>query len=349
MAGWDTLQSLDAAGADWSALAAMSGNIFATPEWARTWWTHFGGAKPPIVLRCQRGDDTLALAPLYLQRRGPVRLLRFLGHGPADILGPICRPEDDGEASAAVVSALGEGAAGRWDMLLAERVPGGALAEALDGRLLRVEANPSLDIEGRDWEDYLATTSRNLREKLRRNTRKIEKSHGLRYLLCEDPTQLDEMLETLFRLHGMRWRGSSSFEDSRILDFHREFARLAMDRGWLRLWTMEIDEAPVAAWYGFRFGDIEAYYQSGRDPHFDRFSVGFLMLMRTIRAAFEDRVARYAFLRGDEAYKGRFATTEARLETRAIGRGPLAHAGIELGALAMRSPLVRRRAVAALR
>ena len=58
--------------------------------------------------------------------------------------------------------------------------------------------------------------------------------------------------------------------------------RHALERGWLRLWVLEADGKAVAAWYGFRFAQIDWYYQSGRDPDWERQSVGFVLLAHTI-------------------------------------------------------------------
>ena len=49
---------------------------------------------------------------------------------------------------------------------------------------------------------------------------------------------------------------------------------------------------PVAAWYGFRFAGIESYYQSGRDPEWDRHAVGAGILEHSIRQAFADGMQR---------------------------------------------------------
>jgi CelD/BcsL family acetyltransferase involved in cellulose biosynthesis len=344
----EALADLASARREWEALALRSGDIFATWEWADTWWRHFGAGRELRLLACKRDGETFAIAPLYASRRGPLRILRFLGHGPGDSLGPVCHPADRRAAGEALVQALSEDAAGPWHVLIAERLPCGPLGEAIGGRVLQSEASPALEIGNRSWDDYLASQSRNLREKLRRNTRKIERDHELRYRLCESQPEVDGALDALFRLHRARWSGDGAFE-TEVAAFHREFAMVALERGWLRLWTMEVDGEAVAAWYGFRLGSVEAYYQSGRDPRFDRFSVGFLMLMRTIRGAFEDGLERYAFLRGDEPYKDRFATEDDGLETRALGRGALARAGIACGAAGLRVPAVRRRVVAALR
>lgn len=347
--GCEPIPALEAARSEWAELAERSGNVFATWEWAHTWWRHFGNAGELALLRCVRAGEPFAVAPLYVARRGPLRILRFIGHGVGDVLGPVCDPEDVGAAGEVLSEGLRQEAAGQWNVLLAERIPVGALGPELGGNVLQVEANPALEIAGQTWDEYLASSSRNLREKLRRNTRKLERDHELSYRLCEDPDRIDATMETLFRLHGLRWSEGGAFERELVIRFHREFTAVAMERGWLRLWTMEVDGEAVAAWYGFRFGDTEAYYQSGRDPRYDRFSVGFLMMMRTLKGAFDDGLKRYAFLRGDEAYKSRFATAEHSLESRALGHGPMARAAVRAGSLALRSPRVRSRAVAAMR
>jgi CelD/BcsL family acetyltransferase involved in cellulose biosynthesis len=86
-------------------------------------------------------------------------------------------------------------------------------------------------------------------------------------------------------------------------------------RGWLRLWIMELDDEPVAVWYGFRYAGIEWYYQSGRDPARESDSVGFVLLCHTIRAALEDGAEAYWFLRGGEAYKDRFAEEDPGVQS----------------------------------
>lgn len=350
MSSCEPIESLEQGREEWRELADRSGDIFATWEWASAWWRHFGAELEPLLLRCGPPREPLAILPLCRTRRGPLRILRFLGYGPGDALGPVCAPADRAAAAAALREALAAGAGDEWNVLLAERLPVGDLGEALGGAVLQREASPELAVGGRSWEEYLASCSRNMREKLRRNTRKLEKQHRLEFRLCEDPDRLGDDLDTLIRLHRARWgAGEGAFQRDAVVAFHHDFAAAALERGWLRLWTMEIDGEPAAAWYGFRFGGAECFYQSGRDPRFDRFSIGFLMLMRTVQAAFEDGLERYAFLRGDEPYKDRLAEADPGLETRALGRGPLGRAAVGIGARALRSQAVRRRVVDAMR
>jgi CelD/BcsL family acetyltransferase involved in cellulose biosynthesis len=325
----------------WERLAARSRNVFACWEWTSTWWRHFGSPGEPAFAECRRDGEPFAILPLQAVARGPMRGLRLLGHGPGDVLGPICDPADAALAGAALRKALDE-LLGRPVLLYAERLPGGPLAEAFGGRLVKREANPSLAIAGRGWEEYLASRSRNLREKVGRGARKVERKHEVAYHLLERPEDLEPRMEALLRLHRARWGEGTNFAAPDAIAFHRDLAATMLAAGRLRLWTMSVDGTEVAAWYGFRFEGIESFYQSGRDRSYDKLSVGFLLLARTLQAAFEDGLERYDFLRGNEPYKDRFADSDSGLETRVLGRGALGRGLVLAAGGALRSPRLRR-------
>jgi CelD/BcsL family acetyltransferase involved in cellulose biosynthesis len=341
----EPVAGLDAARADWTRLGEASGNLFSTWEWATVWWRHLGGGRP-LHLVAARDDagGIAALLPLYLERERPLRVLRFVGHGPADRLVPVCAPAD----RALAAEALGEALAGRiggWHVAIADRLPGEeGWPELLGGRLLRREASPVLANEGGGWDAFLASRSKNFREQVRRRERKLGKAHELSYRLTRDAEELERDYATLVQLHHARWgAGSSSFAGVREA-MHLDFARLALERGWLRLWTLELDGRAAAAWLGFRFGGAEWYYQAGRDPELEREAVGFVLMAHTIREALNDGVDEYRLLLGGEAYKDRFATADPGLDTvvwaRGVrGRGARAAARAALAA----PPGVRRR------
>jgi CelD/BcsL family acetyltransferase involved in cellulose biosynthesis len=184
------------------------------------------------------------------------------------------------------------------------------------------------------WDDLLASRSRNFREQVGRRERKLARAHDLRFRLADDPNRLQDDLTVLFRLHLAHW-GSRSWLQGAAETFIREFSPIALERGWLRLWLLELDGRPAAAWYGFRFGGAESYYQAGRDPRWDRASVGFVLLVHSIREALRDGMSEYRFLEGNEPYKYRFANSDSLLETIAVpgsatGRAALV-AGTALG------------------
>jgi CelD/BcsL family acetyltransferase involved in cellulose biosynthesis len=187
--------------------------------------------------------------------------------------------------------------------------------------VLRDEVSPTIVIPaGSGWDDYLLDRSANFRQQVRRRTRKLSGALGIRFRFADDPGRLSADMDALIRLHGAQWGGRSrAFRGAREA-FHREFAKLALERGWLRLWLAEAEGAPVAAWYGFRFGAAEYFYQSGRDPAWDKYRLGAGLLEHSMREAFADGMREYRLLRGDEAYKQRYATETRRLLTIAVPR-----------------------------
>jgi dTDP-4-amino-4,6-dideoxygalactose transaminase/CelD/BcsL family acetyltransferase involved in cellulose biosynthesis len=323
----ERIESIDVVSEEWSSLAAETGNIFATWEWTSIWWRHFGRDRDLLVHGCYSHDGRLlALLPLYLSATRPLRLVRFLGHREADQLGPICRVADRGHAARGLLDALGRL---HLDLFVGESMPADAGWSAyLGAKVLRRTGSPVLRFNGQSWDELLSKRSANFREQVRRRERKLRRAHEVRFRLSDDPARLDDDLDTLFSLHGARWEGGGEWFTSTSERFHREFAFCALERGWLRLWILEVDGAPVAAWYGFRFGDAESYYQAGRDPAWSDSSVGFVLLVHSIRAAREDGAAEYRFLQGGEDYKYRFTADDPGLEMIGLARSAAGAAAV---------------------
>jgi dTDP-4-amino-4,6-dideoxygalactose transaminase/CelD/BcsL family acetyltransferase involved in cellulose biosynthesis len=322
------LADLDLARDDWRRLARASCNVFATWEWASLWWRRYGRGNPLIVRVRRREEECFALLPLYVWREGPLRVLRFLGHGTADELGPVCAPSDRAAAAGALRQVL---AHAKCDLLLADHLPAeDSWSSLLGGAVVQREGYPLIR-GARSWEGYLASRSGHFRKKMLWQERRLAREHELRYRLSEDPACLRSDLETLFALHAARWPEGTGF--LQYEKFHRDFAACALEAGWLRLWFLELDGRAVAAWYGFRFGEIEFYLQSGRDSAL-RDSAGSVLLAHTVREALNDGVREYRFLRGAEAYKRRFATDDPGLETVAVGCSRLGRAALAAARLA---------------
>jgi CelD/BcsL family acetyltransferase involved in cellulose biosynthesis len=309
----EEVSGIETLGAGWAACAEASRNVFATPEWLSLWRTHFAADLPLRVVACSDNGALRAVLPLYESSSGPITLLRFLGHGHSDELGPICAPAAREAAAVALRQTVESGGA---DLFIGDDLSGDFdWAGHLGGRSLERTESPVARLAGQSWDDFVSARSTKLRRRLRYYERALE-PHGLQYRLATDAERLEADLDTLFALHAARWGESPWFAPAR--DFHQEFAALALERGWLRLWFLELDGKAVAAWLGYRFAGVEAHYQSGRDPAWDKSSVGIVLLAHTMREALVDGIEEYRFLRGGEDYKKRFATDDPGVVT--VGR-----------------------------
>jgi CelD/BcsL family acetyltransferase involved in cellulose biosynthesis len=324
----------------WARLALDSGNIFATQEWHRRWWADFGLGRDKIVaVDRAEADGPEALVALFRWRRRPLSVVRFVGHGPADALGPVCAPEDLEAGSALLETAL-QNLPWRWDLFLADDIPARRPLSLRNATLVREEASPVSTLGSLRIEDVLAPAG-DLVSQSRRKERALRTKHGATFRTATAAT-LEGDLDAFFRLHESRWSGSSSVTEAE--EFHRAFARDAMNAGWLRLRLLEVEEKPVAVWWGYLFGGIASYYQAGRDRAWDRYSVGTVLLVHSIEQAHAEGALEYRFLRGGEDFKRRFASDDDPIATWIVPRvGALAPAVRAAGAVAphMR-PLVRR-------
>jgi len=88
---------------------------------------------------------------------------------------------------------------------------------------------------------------------------------------------------------------------------------LALARGWLRLFVLRLDGKPAASLYGFRYGGVFYFYQSGFDPAYAKHSVGLATMALSIKAAIEEGAEEYDLLRGDEDYKFHWTCTVREL------------------------------------
>jgi CelD/BcsL family acetyltransferase involved in cellulose biosynthesis len=303
--------SVDAARADWQRLAARGRSIFSTWEWAASWWSAYGDGHEPLVAVARRSasEDPFAVLPLFASRR-PSRVVRLIGHSGGDQLGPVCAPADRPDAMTAMALALD--LAGDWDLFVADRVDADQdWRAALGAARIRREPTPVLRFD-RHFEVP---------------NREHDLPGGASFRLADDPARLQDDMTALFRLQTKAFRG-------RREALHRDFAARALERGWLRLWFLEVDGAPVAASYGFRYGGAESLCQSGLDPAWEQSSAGFVLMAHTIRDALNSGVREYRLPVGDETYKGRFANDEDQVDT-------LARAATARGRVRLRR-LVRR-------
>ncbi len=223
-----------------------------------------------------------------------------------------------------------------WDIIVlpnltADAVNARRLAAALveRGHGMRMEplwSCPQLELPAH-WDDYLSQLSANRRQILRRKERSLFRAHSVA-LVHHDERTLNDGWQHLLELHGSRWSGAGAFQDPRTVTLQRQFAG-EMERQ-QRLWltTLTLDGQPAAAWYGFVSGDTVYFYQGGRDPRWERESVGLVLMSLMIQRAIAQGYRKFNFLRGDDEYKRAWTSAPRTTEELVVFR-----AGCKGGAL----------------
>lgn len=321
---------------EWEELLSDSSSdcIFLTWEWLYTWWRHLAGDRRlHLILVRDDGGRLIALAPLA--RRGarwkrllPFPALEFLGVGSvgSDYLDLIIRRGQEAPALAALAGALaGSGLMVDFSQVAAAGSQAVELTRKLGDRGWRAQRTPTdlcpyIDFTGdlaeRSWESYLSGLGSAHRYNLRRRFKNLDRQWRLDFERAATVEQCASGIGNVVRLHALRWQSRGEpgvFRDPAVVAFHHELSRRALARGWLRLYTLRLDDHVAAAWYGFHYHGVTSFYQAGFDPAFYKHSVGLVMMGLAIRSALEEGARVYDFLRGDETYKSLWACREREL------------------------------------
>jgi len=317
---------------EWDALLETSASncFFLTWEWLYPWWKHLSGDRTLRIVTLRSGGELVAIAPLAsrprrLARWVPFQSLEFIGADKvcSDYLDLIIKRGREPEA----LDMLAEHLSREMLMIEMANVRRKSLAAELTAELERYGWSPSEEtigvcpftiLTGHSWDSYLASLGSEHRYNFRRRLRNIGKIARVRFEEARSPAQAQHMLEELVALHNMRWRdrgGSDAFDTPDLIAFHEEVTQLALDRGWLRLYLLTLDDRPAAALYGFHYHATFYFMQAGFDPAYRKQSVGLLAMGLAIKHAIDEGTDECDMLRGDEAYKFHWAR-----ERRELGR-----------------------------
>jgi CelD/BcsL family acetyltransferase involved in cellulose biosynthesis len=308
---------------EWNELlkSAGSNTVFLTWEWIATWWRVYGKSASLNVLVVRDHGTLVGIAPL---KRVTVRLLgqefdriEFIGSGSdvtPEYLDVIVRRGYEPAVATAFAETLA--AESRPHVLdLRPLSPDSVAVTHLERRLATGATSrrvldavcPVLDLpESR--EAFLKGRSRNYRKKIGEYQRRCRRELAATIRVSASHQDVRRDMEMLAALHRKRWGTQTrSFVSNEYIQFHQDLAKQALDRGWIRLFSLESRSRTVAMLYCFAYDGHYYYYQGGWDPDFVRNRVGLVLMHEVIQQAIVDGARVFDFLRGEEAYKGRWA------------------------------------------
>lgn len=316
---------------DWTELlqASPNDNVFLTWEWLHTWWKHLRGARQLHIVTVRHEGRLVALAPLALRPRQwgrlvPFETLEFLGCGNvgSDYLAFILRPGFEGPALRALVARLRDsGHVLELSHIERDNAAMGAAvmelcAQGWHEQHVTIERCPHITLEGHTWDSFLATLGRTHRTNFKRKLKKLNQLYALRIDEAHTDAERRAILDILVNLHLKRREevgDSDALHTCELLAFHEEMTSIALERGWLRLRVMRLDEAPAAAMYGFEYNKVFYFYQSGFDSAYATYSVGLVLTGLSVQGAIDSGLRDFDFLHGEEPYKYLWASAEREL------------------------------------
>jgi CelD/BcsL family acetyltransferase involved in cellulose biosynthesis len=307
----------------WETLQQQSGTttIFMTWEWVTTWWSVFGERGKLWLIQARDENQRLVgLAPLIRVKRGNAvwywHQLEFIGTSTAcDHLDFIV---EKGCESAIIPLFLKTIKAHRsqWGLLrLASLPPASPNLEFLEAARIGWQKQdiftcPVVTIP-EDWDTFFMALSKGKRKEQRRYRRQLEEAFGDRWKweLVDDPSEMDDVLDEMIRLHQIKWEElgeAGGFADSKVVELHHKFAQRGLERGWLCLYRLKIEEETAAILYSYQYQKRAYDFASGFDYKFSDYSPGQMLTEIAIHQAMDNDVKEYDFLRGNEPYKFRW-------------------------------------------
>ncbi|HLG21241.1 MAG TPA: GNAT family N-acetyltransferase [Candidatus Manganitrophaceae bacterium] len=306
---------------EWNDLLALapSDAPFLRHEWFRVWWKAFGGGKRMAVLtvRSQEGR-LLAVAPL-MEARGirtgvPCRIWASMSNDHSGRFDFIFSEalQHPVEAVEAIIAYM-ERRAPKIHLMELQDLPADSRTIRLfqevsvrKGRAIGLGPSirtPYVPIEG-TWSAYFDSLSGRLKRNLRRRRRQLE---ALGPVTMEQSTGaevegwsgLADRLREGFDIEALAWKGRAGTairENKTLTAFYREWAGLAAEQGWLRLYFLKLDERRIAFFYALQYGRTLYYLKLGYDPAFARYSPGVLLHQEILKSLFEERLSELDFL-----------------------------------------------------
>jgi CelD/BcsL family acetyltransferase involved in cellulose biosynthesis len=329
------LDELDALRPGWDRLlnSYPQATTFCSWEWLTSWWRSFGGTDALLVLAAFDSQNELAgLAPLAVSRQSfgafpSVRILRFMADGTfdSDNLDMPVRPGFE-RLFAQVLFRYLKASRSEWDVCELNTLP-------LSSSLIPFLANgcttqkwpyfehctesAAIYLPG-SWDEYVDSLSNEDGKNIGRYTRRLNSRYHVRISRCTQHEEIPACLDALFRLHQHRWeevgeKGSFSSPERRA--FYKDLSRHLIDRGWLELWSLELDGRIGAVQFAFRFRDRVFQLQEGYDSERSSDRLGVVLRAHVLRRLIAEGVRVYDFLGGENSYKKRWAAQPGQYRT----------------------------------
>ncbi len=323
----DSIEKLGTLSEEWNQVLAASraDTVFLTSDWLISWWKGYQPSGRILCLAVR--DDTgkaLGFAPFYIQQKKMAcityKALLFLGDGTdeSEYMDIFCIKGQEDVCYAMILSWLSNNIE-QWDVCELNIIPEESSSLAYqqkwaleNGYHLAKSAYYCSHIQlPEDYEEYLASLSKNHRSQVRNLYNRAIKKGQARYMALDAPGLLEQGLRNLYDLHTRRWNSvgqPGSFVDSGRIGFYKDMTLSFSDRGWLRFRRLSILDRPAAIQIGFVYNGVYSFLQEGYDPELGKWRPGTVLRALVIRELIEDGVKVYDFLGFPTPAKDRWNT-----------------------------------------
>lgn len=303
-------------------LSRSNATIFASHPWTLAWWHAFGADKQLYILTATNpSGEVCGIAPLMLDRLGPLRKLEIIGTGLGDAGDFLLDPDHAPPVATALFAHLRR-LRREWDLIDLDEVPPySPLSQWLQSgkplgqhiiRLPRTDA-PYVSLPP-TWEEYIATLQRKPRQHLESFAKRVVKEENIEYRCVTSEHEAREAVDRFYALHRARWETKSDDLNAEhmapaFLPFLEELCTRAAASNYLRISELFIGSTIISSWISFQVNARLNGYMTGFDPAYSKVRPGKLLHRFVVRQALEEHATELDFGRGDEEYKFEMGAT----------------------------------------
>jgi CelD/BcsL family acetyltransferase involved in cellulose biosynthesis len=300
---------------------------FQSFDFVSTWQRTIGqsmGTEPCIVAVHDADGTPLMLLPLALDRRGPFRVLSWLGGDMADYKGPlVARQLGENLDYAAFTRIWHEIAAilPSHDLVSFDSQPEFIGSEPNPFTMLSESPHPSSShytlLEG-DVDSFLAAKrSSKSRWQMRRKYRRLQEMGEIEFVIPREQAEIESVMQSVFEQKSRNYRElgvPDLFAKPEYREFCLSLSRASIETGFAHLSALTLDGELVAGHWGLvfrkRFYFLFPSYAVGE---VERLSPGVGLLQHLFKWCFDHGVEVFDFTVGDEPYKDLWCDRELAL------------------------------------
>lgn len=300
-----------------SLLEHCDNDVFSTWEWLSTWWKYFGRKKKLLILLAQENNKILGIAPLMYSNK------RFFGisQGIIQFIGAenshtgyndFIIIDQHQKCIKKFINHLND-ISDNWVYSKFIDIPENSKNLAsfnTSSNQLRL-AHECLSVPlPESFENLLKNVKKRARKSFKSKYRRLKEKFDVELVDYSKSSLVTKGMTSLFDLHQKRWKIKGGFKgmftDSTFKDFSLDIATTFSNRGWLRLWGLEISGKPVAVSYGFIYNSKFYSNISGLETKFLKYDIGIILRFLIMEKCIHEKIKEYDFLWGNDMWKKRF-------------------------------------------
>ena len=313
MTSWSEIEKLKP---DWNVLLQQSDadNIFLTWQWLDSWKNTCKPDTQPFFIVLEQADDIIAIAPFYIQ---PYRLFKYFTYHVLRFAGDqgigseysnfIVKQENSIALKELLWSTLLTQTS-HWDLIWYSNVA--SWSEGGKTLLSSLHNTSTLNMKSRVVEfantelgslseQVLPSLSKSLRTNIKQTQTYLGRQGDWQVSFCDEPSLLEDELNQLFELHNLRWKKAGltgSFERRpEMAAFYQDFAKKALQQGWLRLAKLECEGVTQAMQIGYVYQGKFLALQEGFNADFQN-GVGQVLRYHIFQQCLKEELTDYDFL-----------------------------------------------------